>query len=89
MERTYKIWHYKRANERIIYREFDWMVQYLCSWMIRSSNKNSAQRFLHEQEAVSTLVVIKSQWELRTEEEYIEEKIENLRNKEKQSWSEL
>lgn len=74
MKREYKIGHYKRANERIIYREFDWMVQYLCSWMIWSSNKNSAQRFLHEQDAISTLSVIKFKWDLKTEEEYIEEK---------------
>jgi hypothetical protein len=75
MKRKYKIGHYKRANEWIIYREFDWMVQYLCSWMIWSSNKNSAKKFLYEQDAVSTLSIIKfSKW-LKTEEEYIEEKI--------------
>ena len=89
MKREYKIGCYKREKERIIYREYDNMVQYLAPWMIWTSNKNSAKRFFHEQDAVSNLVVIKSKWELKTEEEYIEEKIENLKNKEKQSWSEL
>lgn len=89
MKRGYKIGHYKRVNEWIIYREYDWMVQYLAPWMIWTSNKNSAKRFLHEQEAESSLSVIKFKWELKTEEEYIEEKIENSKSKEKQSWSEL
>lgn len=74
MKREYKIGHYKRENERIIYREFDWMVQYLGSWMIWVSNKGHARRFLHEQDAISTLSVIKFKWDLKTEEEYIEEK---------------
>ncbi len=87
MKRVYKIWHYKRDNEWIIYREFDGMVQYLAGWMIRSSNKNSAKRFLHEQDAVSALSIIKfSKW-LKTEEEYIEEKINE--KKEKTSRGEL
>ncbi len=34
MKREYKIGHYKRDNEWIIYREFDGMVQYLAGWMI-------------------------------------------------------
>jgi hypothetical protein len=75
MKREYKIGCYKRANERIIYREYDNMVQYLAPWMIWTSNKNSAKRFLHEQDAVSTLSVIKFKWDLKTEEEYIDEKI--------------
>ena len=81
MKRKYKIWHYKKDNERIIYREFDWMVQYLCPWMIWSSNKNSAKKFLYEQGAVSTLSVIKFKWDLKTEEEYIEEKINGEKTK--------
>lgn len=75
MERVYKIGHYKRENEWIIYREYDWMVQYLGSWMIWVNNKSNASRFLHEQDAVSALSVIKFKWDLKTEEEYIEEKI--------------
>jgi hypothetical protein len=75
MKREYKIGHYKRANERIIYKEYDWLVQYLAPWMIWTSNKSSAKRFLHEQDAVSNLSVIKFKWDLKTEEEYIDEKI--------------
>lgn len=76
MKREYKIGHYKSVNEWIIYREYDWMVQYLGSWMIWVNNKSHAKRFLHEQDAVSTLSVCKFKWDLKTEEEYVQEKID-------------
>lgn len=90
MKREYKIGHYKRDNEWIIYRKYDWMVQYLASWMIWSSNKKLAKRFLHKQDCESALSIVKfSKW-LKTEEEYIEEKIEERKEKsEKKSWSEF
>lgn len=80
MERVYKIGHYKRANEWIIYREYDWMVQYLGSWMVWVNNKSNASRFLHEQDAVSALSICKFSC-LKTEEEYIEEKINEEKTK--------
>jgi len=55
--------------------------------MVWSKDKRSAKRFLREQDATSVLIFIRTQWELKTEEEYIEEKIEE--QKEKRSWSEL
>lgn len=81
MKREYKIGHYKRENEWIIYREYDWMVQYLGSWMIWVNDKKNARRFLHEQDAISSLSVIKFKWDLKTEEEYIEEKINEGKTK--------
>ena len=88
MKREYKIAHLHRENERIIFREFEGMKQWLDTDMRRTSNKKLAMRFLHEQEVISALSIVKTKkWELKTEEQYIEEKIEKA--KEKRSWSEL
>ncbi len=87
MKREYKIWYYKRDNERIIFREYEDMKQWLTREMVWSSNKKLARRFLHKQDCESALSIIKfSKW-LKTEEEYIEEKINE--KKEKTSRGEL
>ena len=87
MKREYKIAHFPKENERAIFRKFEWMEQWLRPWMVWSKDKRNAKRFLREQDATSVLIFIRTQWELKTEEEYIEEKIEE--QKEKRSWSEL
>lgn len=88
MKREYKIAHFHRENERAIFRKYEDMVQWLSSQMVRTAKKQRAMRFLHEQDCVSALSVIKmSKWELKTEEEYIEEKIGET--KEKKSWSDF
>ncbi len=87
MKRDYKIAHFKKENERAIFRTCDWMEQWLRPWMVWSKDKSMAKRFLHEQDATSVLIFIRTQWELKTEEQYIEEKIEE--QKEKKSWSDF
>lgn len=87
MKRDYKIAHYSKENERAIFREYEDMKQWLTSEMVWSSNKKLARRFLHKQDCESALSIVKfSKW-IKTEEEYIDEKIEWW--KEKRSWSEL
>lgn len=88
MKREYKIAHFPRENERAIFREFENMKQWLNTDMVRTSNKKLAMRFLHEQDVLSALSIVKTKkWGLKTEEQYIEEKIEE--QKEKRSWSEF
>lgn len=88
MKREYKIAHSPRENERAIFREFENMKQWLNTDMVRTSNKKLAMRFLHEQDVLSALSIVKTKkWGLKTEEQYIEEKIEE--QKEKRSWSEF
>ena len=79
--REYKIWHYPRENERIIYRTDGDTAQYFTSQKLWASDKKQAKRFLHQQEAVSALVIIKRSWDLKTEEEYIEEKLNESKEK--------
>lgn len=87
MKREYKIGYFKRDKERVIFRKCEDMVQWLTWEMVWSSNKKLAKRFLHEQDCESALSIVKfSKW-LKTEEEYIEEKIEE--QKEKKSWSDF
>lgn len=75
MKREYKIGHFKRDNERVIFRECEDMKQWLTWEMVWSSNKKLARRFLHKQDCESALSIVKfSKW-LKTEEEYIEGKI--------------
>lgn len=75
MKREYKIGHFKIDNERVIFRECEDMVQWLTREMVWSSNKKLARRFLHKQDCESALSIVKfSKW-LKTEEEYIEDKI--------------
>lgn len=75
MKREYKIGHFKSDNERVIFRECEDMVQWLTREMVWSSNKKLARRFLHKQDCESALSIVKfSKW-LKTEEEYIEDKI--------------
>ena len=87
MKREYKIAHFKRENEWSIFRKFEDMIQWLDSRNVRVNSKKLAKRFLHEQDAISALIFIKTQWELKTEEQYTEEKKEE--KKEKRSWSEF
>lgn len=79
----YKIVHYVKENEwaikseweqerRLAHNDWEWVRTYKEEW---------AKRFFHEETAISTLVIIKHKWELKTEQEYQEP--------EKQSWSEL
>lgn len=87
MKRDYKIAHFPKENERAIFRKFEWMEQWLTREMVWTSNKKLARRFLHKQDCESALSIVKfSKW-LKTEEEYIEEKIEE--QKEKKSWSDF
>ena len=87
MKRDYKIAHYLKENERAIFRESWDTKQWLSSNKIWTKNERWAWRYLHEQDCVSALSIIKfSKW-LKTEEEYIHEKIEE--EKIKQSWGEL
>lgn len=75
MKREYKIGHFKSDNERVIFRECEDMKQWLTREMVWSSNKKLARRFLHKQDCESALSIVKfSKW-LKTEEEYIEDKI--------------
>lgn len=75
MKREYKIGHFKKDNERAIFRECEDMKQWLTWEMVWSGNKKLARRFLHKQDCESALSIVKfSKW-LKTEEEYIEEKI--------------
>lgn len=87
MKRDYRIAHFSKENERAIFRE-EWDTkQWLTADRIRTKNPSLAGRYLHEQDCVSALSIIKfSKW-LKTEEEYIQEKIEE--GKIKQSWGEL
>lgn len=85
MKREYKIAHIKKENERAIFRTYDWMKQRLGPEMGWSKNKSIAKRFIHEQDAISVLIFIRTQWESKIDEQYIEEKIE--KTKEKRSWS--
>lgn len=87
MKREYKIAYFPKENERAIFREFEWMKQWLIWEMVWSSNKKLARKFLHEQDCKSALSIVKfSKW-LKTEEQYIEEKTEE--QKEKRSWSDF
>ena len=91
MKREYKIAHYKRENEWSIFRKFEDMIQWLDSRTVRVNSKKLAKRFLHEQDAISALIFIRSkEWELKTEKEYREEVEKELsKKKEKTSWSEF
>ena len=91
MKREYFIAHWSKENERAIFRQDEeWDVTQWLSWeLVWTREKRYAKKFLHEQDAVSSLSIIKSKWDLRTEEQYIEEIIENSKNKEKHTWSEL
>ena len=86
--RVYKIAHFSN-NERAIFRKDDDFVQWLSPQHIWTLNKNHARRYINEDDASSALVVIKSKWELKTEEQYIEEVTEKEKNREKSTWSEL
>lgn len=60
MKREYKIAHFPRENERAIFREFEDMKQWLNTDMVRTSNKKLAMRFLHEQDVLSALSIVKT-----------------------------
>jgi hypothetical protein len=89
MKREYFIAHWKQENERAIFRkdEDGDIVQWLSWELVWTKEKRYAKRFLHEQDAVSSLSIIKSKWDLKTEEEYIDEVI--TEKKKKMSWWEL
>lgn len=82
MEWEYKIAHWNADNEWSIFRT-DWedAVQWLSPEHIWTSKKKRAMKFINEQDAVSALTVIKFKWELKTEEEYIDEKISEEKTK--------
>lgn len=87
MKREYKIACYRKDNEWSIFREFDWMRQWLTTNTTWSNEKKLARRFLYKQDVESALSIVKTKWDLKTEEQYIEERIEE--QKEKKSWSDF
>ena len=59
MKRDYKIAHFSKENERAIFRE-EWdSKQWLTADRIRTKNPSLAWRYLHEQDCVSALSIIK------------------------------
>lgn len=88
-KRQYKIARFPSMHERAIFREMDGNIQWLSSDMIWAKEKRRAMRFISESDAESTFIKIKMSWELKTEEEYIEEVLkENEALNPKQSWGE-
>jgi hypothetical protein len=85
--REYRIAHFPKENERSIFRQSGDRIQRLSSQKVWTKEKQRAKRYLHEQDCVSALITTKMQWELKTEEEYIEEKLNEW--KEKQTRGEL
>lgn len=86
-KRAYKVAHRWKDNEWSIFREDGDIVQWLAPELVWTKEKRYAKRFLHKQDVESALSIIKMKKCIKTEEEYIEEKIEEW--KEKRSWSEL
>lgn len=77
-------------HEWAIFRERNDDMQWLSSDMIWTREKRRAMRFISESDAESTFIKIKMSWELKTEEEYIEEVLkENEALKPKQYWGEF
>jgi hypothetical protein len=91
MKREYFIAHRGKDNEWSIFRkdEDGDIVQWLSWELVWTKEKGYAKKFLHRQSVESALSIIKSKWELKTDEEYIEGIIENSKSKEKRTWSEL
>jgi hypothetical protein len=89
-KRQYKIAHYPSMHEWAIFRERNGDIQWLSSDMIWTREKRRAMRFISESDAESTFIKIKMSWELKTEEEYLEEVLkENEALKPKQYWGEF
>lgn len=81
MKRNYNIVHFGKENERAILRECEGTAEWLGSPLVRTKHKQHARRFLHQQDCESALSVIKFKWDLKTEEEYTEEKINEWKEK--------
>lgn len=89
MKREYKIAYFSKAHERAIFRKKWEEVQRLSSDMIWTKEKKRAIRFLSERDVESAFISVKTSWDLKTEEEYIEEALkENEAKRPKQSWGE-
>lgn len=88
-KRQYKIARFPSMHEWAIFRERNGDRQRLSSDMIWTKEKKRAIRFLSERDAESVFISVKTGWELKTEEEYIEEAIrESELKRPKQSWGE-
>lgn len=82
----YKIAHYKKENERAIFREKEWVRWWLCydNWW---GKEREAKRYLHESDCISAFISIRKKWGIEDTSKQgkkgCEEKLE------KTSWSEL
>lgn len=74
-KRAYKVAHRWEDNEWSIFRQDGDLVQWLAPELVWTREKKYAKRFLHKQDVESALSIIKMKKCLKTEEEYIEEKI--------------
>ena len=74
-KRAYKVAHRWEGNEWSIFRQDGDLVQWLAPELVWTREKKYAKRFLHKQDVESALSIIKMKKCLKTEEEYIEEKI--------------
>lgn len=88
-KREYKIARFPSKHERAIFRERWEDVQRLSAERIWTREKRRAIRYMSESDAESAFISVKTGWELKTEEEYIEEAIrESEAKRPKQSWGE-
>lgn len=92
MKREYKIAYFSKAHERAIFRQSDDIVQWLSPEKIRTKEKKRAMRFISERDVEPAFISVKmssEKWDLKTEEEYIDELLkESERKRPKQSWGE-
>lgn len=84
-KREYKIAHYNKDNERAIFRELEWIREWLWYGM-RRWKEEDAKRYWHESDSVSALITIRLWW---IQDALLQEKKESEEKSEKTSWSEL
>lgn len=84
MKREYKIAHYTRENERAIFREEEWVREWM--WYGERVNESNARRFWHESDCISALITLRRWW---IEDTLPPKKRECEEKSEKTSWSEL
>lgn len=85
--RQYKVAHFKRENEWAIFREDEDTIQWYGGnvWV---NDKWDSRRYLHEEDCIWDLVLIKIRWDT-IEDTLQAEKREKGERLEKKSWSEL
>ena len=89
-EWDYKIARFNSTHEWSIFRDNGDTTQRLSSDKIWVKEKWHAIRFISEKDAESVFISIRMWWELKTEEEYIDEILKREEeSRAKQCWAEL